>query len=204
MDRSDFIKELLKLLVKIDGGMVEFSEPLPQGAAEGLVSAIASFGEEALPELHRLFADLPPKTDFVYVIDVLGEIGSPLSAPFLIEYHSHYASYISGTAAIQALKKISTEPAYLYLGNLLIQYTSGKPAFNTGAEIPVACEALGEWNDDRAIGFLEQATRIHDPNRMPVTAIEQLAKYPQAHPFLSELAQSNPLLKVMIENALNV
>jgi hypothetical protein len=109
---------------------------------------------------------------------------------------------MSGMAAVQTLINISTDESYLYLGNLLVQHTSGKNVFNSGAEIPITCEALGGWRDERAIPFLKQATMIHDPNAMPETAIRQLAKFPNTHQFLHELAQREETLKKLIDEVL--
>lgn len=201
MARKELIVQLVKILVETDKGMSEFIEPLPGDVVKGVVLAIVSFGEEALPELHQALVDSWSSIDLVHLVDVLGTIGSASSVPYLIEFHSQYGSFMSGTASVQALKMIGVEDAYLYLGNLLTQYVAGKQVFNTGAEIPIACEALGEWNDARAVPFLEQAVTIHDPNRMPETAFRELVKYPTAHAFLRNLAQSDSSLRKMIEMA---
>jgi HEAT repeat protein len=95
---------------------------------------------------------------------VLGQLGDPTSAPILIQFHKHFSSYDSAFAAIQALRMLKTEVAYQYLGDLLTCYADGDThAIETSAELLVACRALVEWGDRRAIPLLEQALRIDDP-----------------------------------------
>jgi HEAT repeat protein len=199
MGREKFIKDLVELLVRIDKGMLEFDEPLPSAVEAAITQAVIAFGEEALPELHTHLADSSPDIDFVQLVDVIGDIGSPTSIPYLINKHQN-ASFMSGAAAIQALRKIGTDESYLYFGDLLAKRASGDVyVINSGVEIQIACQALGEWGDERAIPFLERATAIYDPNSMPETAIRALAKYPKAHPFLRELAKRKISLKKLID-----
>jgi hypothetical protein len=177
MERKAFIDDLIGLLIRMERRMEAFTEPLPKGVEKGVMEAIVSFGEEALPELHNKLTSLQSQMGFIYLIDILGDIGDESSIPYLIEFHRNHTDFMGGVAAVRAMKKIGTEEVYLYLGNLLIEYLSGKNLFNTQFEITLACEALGDWNDERAIPILEQATTIHNHNLMPETAIKQLAKY---------------------------
>jgi hypothetical protein len=204
MNREKFIKSLLSLMVAIERGTAEFTEPLPIDVEKGVMQAVIGFGEEILGDLHYILnnIDSSSQTDLVHVVDVLGEIGNPSSVPYLINFHKHNASFMSGMAAVQALKKIAVEESYVYLANLLTQYVSGKDLFNSPSEIPVATESLGEWGDQRAVPVLEQATAISNPNRMPETAIRQLAKYPTGHPFLHDLAERNRSLSEFINDAI--
>lgn len=205
MGRKDFIDDLIRLLIRMERGMAEFpDEPLPADAEKGIVQALISFGEEILPQLHNTLNVLwSQQVDCVYVVDILGVIGHASSVPYLIELHSKYASFMSGMAAVQALRNIGTEEVYLYFGNLLFRHTAGEHVFNADAEIPIVCEALGEWDDARAIPFLEKATAIHSPNRMPEIAIRQLAKYPLAHTFLHHLAENEAALKPLIDKLIH-
>lgn len=199
MGRKEFIDDLIGLLIQIDKGMAEFTDPLPVDAEKGVMQAVTSFGEEVLPQLHRTFTALWSQIDFVHLIDILGAIGSASSVPYLIEFHSQHASFVSGTAAVQAMRSIGTEEVYMYFSNLIVRHTSGENVFNTGAEIPIVCEALGEWDDDRAVSFLEMATTIHNPNRMPEMAIRQLVKYQTGRGFLHQLAEKESSLKPLID-----
>lgn len=203
MGREEFIDDLIGLLVRIDRGMEEFTEPLPVDAEKGVMQAIISFGEEILPQLHSTFKTLWSQTDAVHLIDILGVIGNPSSIPYLIEFHSQYASFLGGIVAVRAMKNIGTEEVYTYFGSLIVRHKSGENIFNSGAEIPIVCEALGDWNDERAVSFLEMATTIHNPNHMPETAIRQLIKYPGTHEFLNQLAEREVSLKPLIDKIIH-
>jgi HEAT repeat protein len=204
MKREIFIKSLLSLLMAIDNGAAEFAEPLPVEVEKGIMQAVVGFGGEILDDLHYILntIDSSSQTDSVHIVDVLGAIGNPSSVPCLINFHRHNASFMSGMAAVQALKKIAVEESYIYLAHLLTQYVSGNDLFNSPSEIPIATEALGEWGDQRAVSILEQAATINNPNRMPEMAVRQLAKYPTAHPFLRDLAESNKSLRTVINDAI--
>lgn len=203
VSKQSFIHDLVDLLIRIDRGMLEFEAPLPIEAEEGIKVATAAFGEEALPLLHKVVGEQKAENTLTSLTDVLGMIGDPTSVPYLIELHSKFADYESGLAAVQALRKIGTEDAYLYLNRQLMQYLAGeKYVFDSGIEIAVTCKALGEWRDERAIPALQQANGIRNPNGMPRTAIEQLATYPQSHAFLNELADQNDELRDMIRDCL--
>jgi len=90
------------------------------------------------------------------------------------------------------------------MGELLVAEAHGdQSAFNTGAEIVVACLSLGEWRNERAIPFLIEATRIRDIQGMPEAPINALATYPKAHDFLNNLAVDDPPLKELIDKALS-
>src|SRR3954454_7501823 len=127
MEREKFIKSLLSLLMAIDRGAAEFTEPLPIEVEIGVVQAVVGFGGEILDDLHYILnnIDSSSQTDLVHLVDVLGAIGNLSSVPYLINFHKHNASFMSGMAAVQALKKIAIEESYVYLADLLTQYVSG-------------------------------------------------------------------------------
>lgn len=202
MGRSEFIHDLIDLLIRMDRGMMEFEEPLPRTAVESIVSAVVSFGHEVVPRLNTLLAEEPEDMDFTYLVDALGMIGHPSSVPYIIDKHRH-ASFVSGAAALSALKTIRTDEALEYLGRVLTQYSAGdERVIESAIELVIACQALGEWGDHRAISPLKDATRIQGLQGMPDAAIQALAKYPQGHQFLHELADREPSLKGMIKHAL--
>ena len=205
MGTSAFIRDLVALLVRLDRGMLEFEEPLPRGVEVGIMDAVVALGDQALAALHEaLTSSWSSDGGGARLIAVLGRIGNPASVPILIEHHRNHANFMSGSAAMSALRAIKADDGYAYMGECLVRWTEGdKRAFNTGFEKAIASSALGEWHDPRAIMPLMHATRIHDPgNNMPETAIRSLARYPEAHPFLRDLAGREPSLHGLIEGVL--
>jgi hypothetical protein len=87
MSRQSFIEDLVNLLIKLERGMLEFEEPPPDKTVTSIIDAITAFGDEVVPLLHRKLTDLGEALDFTYLCDVLGEIASPTSIPYLIEKH---------------------------------------------------------------------------------------------------------------------
>ncbi len=196
-----FIRDLVTLLVRLDRGMLEFEEPLPRGVEVGIMDAVVVLGDQALAPLHdALTNSWSSDGGGTYLIDVLGRIGNPASVPILIEHHRNHADFMSGSAAMSALRAIKAEDGCGYMGECLVRCAEGdERAFNTGLEKTIASSALGEWRDPRAIMPLMHATRIHDRgNNMPETAICSLARYPEAHPFLRDLARREPSLQGLI------
>jgi hypothetical protein len=204
MNRQEFIQTLVELLITIDRGMVSFETPLPEAVEEGVRTTVASFGDEVLPILHATLSNLPSDVDPKSLIDVLGKINNPHSVPYIVEFHRNHSNFLSGLMAMNVLRKLETEQGYLYMGELLVAQAQGdQTAFNTGAEIVVACLSLSEWSNERAIPFLTEAIRIRDIQGMPEAAINALARYPQAHDFLNNLAVGDPSLKELIDKALS-
>lgn len=163
MSTQRFIADLVALLCRLDRGTLEFEDPPPDGVNEGVMNAVAAFGEQALPDLHTALASAPGADyDPVHVIDTLAMIANSASAPYLIAFHGH-GTYISSAAAIIALREMKTESAYLYLAELLQRYAAGDHrAVETRLELVVCCNALGEWPDPRAIPALEKAVDLTD------------------------------------------
>ena len=160
MTTEVFIRELVQLLARLDKGMLEFEDPPPEGVADGLIQAVLAFGEQALPALHAALLD---EDGALHIIRALTSIGSPTSTLPLIEFHEHRCSYDSGLAAIQALRSLKTEPAYLYFAEQLSRYGRGdQHAFETRKEAVVACAALQEWEDQRAVAPLTLARGVDD------------------------------------------
>lgn len=204
MSTLRFIQDLVELLFRLDQGMQEFEEPPPEQVKEGVMRAVIGFGEQALPAIHKRFAEAPSEVGPT-VLDVLGEIANPDSASYIIDFHKHHADFLSGAAAISALKKLKAGAGYSYLCDLLIRRSQGdKRAFNTNLEIVIACQALGEWKNSRAIEPLVEALRIRDTHgEMPNAAINALATYPEAQQRLLELAEREPALKEIIHQSLS-
>jgi HEAT repeat protein len=164
MSAEAFISDLAHLLARLDRGMLEFEEPPPQLVGDGLVTALVAFGPQAVAILHTVLTEVQAESGCLHLIDALGQIGDPTSAPILIQFHQNFSSFISALAAIQALRTLKTEVAYCYLGDVLTRYAEGdEHAIETCAELVVACQALAEWGDTRAIGPLEHALTIDDP-----------------------------------------
>lgn len=164
MSTEAFIYDLAHMLARLDRGMLEFEEPPPREVSNGLVAALVAFGPQAVPTLHTVLAEVQAESDCCHLIDVLGQIGDPTSAPILIRFHKNFRSYASSLAAIQALRALNTNVAYCYLGDLLTHYAKGEAGvIETRAELLVACHALAEWGNPRAIPPLEHALTTDDP-----------------------------------------
>jgi len=211
LTHEDFIEKLLDLLVIIEGGMKTLLDPLPEDVEKHIADAIFIFGEKALPALHATrIVDMDrmnhPKEhkNSGRIIDILGEISSPDSAPLLIDFHrSGPISFMTSAAALGALRKIGTDEAYEYLGRVLTQYAGGNTqVIESSLDLRVACRALKEWEDERAIPPLKAACHIEGSYEMPDTAIIALASYQQAHEYLKDLAKTKPSLSELIEQAL--
>ncbi len=199
MNRQEFIQTLVTLLVTIDRGMSAFDTPLPEKVEESIKLALIGFGNEAIPILHENLSRFAPDVDLNSLIEVLGIIRNPSSTSYIIEFHKNHSSFLSGLVAMNALRKLRAEAGYLYMSELLLRQSAGdQTAFNTSAEIVVACKSLGEWDDPQAMKPLMEATRIRDIQGMPEAAIDALAKYPKAHNFLKNLAVEDPSLKELI------
>ncbi len=74
MSRASFIRELVDLLLRMEGGMLEFEAPLPQQTEESLMTAVVAFGDEALPTLLERFTASFADIGHGYLIDVLKRI----------------------------------------------------------------------------------------------------------------------------------
>lgn len=202
MMKEEFIEELVDLLIVSDRGALEMEEPLPRQVKEYIVKAAIGFGRELLPTLHRRFADSHWQSSSGYVLDVLGEIGDQSSVAHIIEAHKQ-AGFMSGAAALQALRKIGTRDCYEYMCDLLQDYGErNKGVFYSALKVVTVCRALGEWNDKHAVSILARAVDIRNLDGMPEAAIEALARYSSAHGFLRDLADQEPTLREMVNNAL--
>ena len=202
MSREDFIEALVRLLIRLDCGMLEFERPVPEGVREGIENAVVSFGHEAVATLHQALSDDATDSDPSSIVDALARIGEPESAKHIIEFHKEHSSYISGLTSVNALRVLRSEDGYLYLADLLRRASDGdSTGFNSGTEIIVACKALGEWNDIRAVPPLKKVLQLSDIPGLAETAILALVVYPEAHPFLKELASSEPLFSGVIESS---
>jgi HEAT repeat protein len=160
MATAEFINALAALVIRYDRGMLEFEDPPPDGVAEGLRRALVAFGARAVPVTHAALDEAWSRGEDggEQVIDVLADLGSPDSVPYLVEYHRHHANFITSLAAIQALKRLRDDTAYLYLAEMLTRYARDDAhAYQTKSEIFSACSAMGEWRDPRAIEPLTQA-----------------------------------------------
>ncbi|MBZ0099448.1 MAG: hypothetical protein K8F30_10205 [Taibaiella sp.] len=202
ISKNQFINKLLELVLIIEGGVRTLEEPLPVAAEQSLVAAIVAFGSDALPILHSILErdiggdDNISFNNYGYIIDCIGKIKNSVSVPLLIEFHRCCTGFMTGAAALQALKSIGTEAAYQYLSDILVQYASGNVrVIESSAELHTSCQAMELWRDERAIASLKIATSIDNIYGMPDKAIQALATYPEAHPFLISLAEQNPTLK---------
>jgi hypothetical protein len=201
MSTAAFIEDLVALLVRFDRGMLEFEEPPPHEAGQGLADAVIAFADAAVPALHAALTDgwssggVGP-----LLIDVLGEIGHASSVPYLIEHHRSHADYMSGTVAMQALRKLRSNEGYEYMAEMLARTAEGDwTAINTGHEVVVACMALAEWDDPRAIGALVQATKIRGGFGMPAAAVEALAQRAEGLRLLPDLAERDPAVREALD-----
>jgi hypothetical protein len=202
MNRQEFIQTLVELLVTVDRGMLAFDTPLPEAVEEGVKRAIIGFGHEVIPALHTILSNISGDIDPRSLVEVLGNIGDPSSAPYIIDFHKNRSNFLSGLISMNALRKLRAEEGYSYISELLeLQAQGDQTAFNTGAESIVACMSLGEWNDPRAIKPLMAAISIQGIQGLPEAAVNALAKYPQAHTFLKNLAIEVPSLKEVIDKA---
>jgi hypothetical protein len=198
MSRAIFIQDLVELLLRLERGMQEFETPLPQQTEESLITAVAAFGDEALPTLLTRFTDSFTNIGHGYIghgyiIEVLERIGNPAAVPALIAFHQNYGNYDSRAGAMSALRKLDTEQAYTYMSEVLTRYALGNTrVVDSPLELVIACRALGEWGDLRAIPPLMAAAQIHhEPAGMPQAAIQALGRYPAAQKFLAKLASQN-------------
>jgi HEAT repeat protein len=204
MTRLAFIKTIVKLLIQMDQGPQEFEFPLPSGVREHLIDVIAAFGDESIEVLHSTLSRLQHEgNNPLSLIDALGIIGNPSSIPYLIDQHRNYSNFMSGEATISALRKTKNVSAYEYISKILIARSLGNyRVFNSEFEIVIACKALGEWGDDRAVEPLESALKIKNTSGMPQIAIEEIARYEKARPILENLAESEKELSDYISKFL--
>jgi HEAT repeat protein len=166
LERVKVMEAVSLLLLHVNKGMDTFKEPLPETVIKGIIQTAVGFEEEILPILHQLLTHWQNALDLAYFMDVLGDIGHSSSVPYLIDYHSNHANFISGMAAIQALQKIRTEDCHQYFAGLVLEVASGNwEVVNSAAEISVACRVLGEWGSNDAIEPLRKALNISNPNR---------------------------------------
>lgn len=180
LTRSDVLQELIRLLMISEGGMTSLEEPLPQAVGQSLIKAVASFGNEALPMLHKTLVEQGTKITWGYFIDALAEVGSVESASYIIQFHRDHSSFMTGAAAMIALRKIKAPLGYEYMHDLLIKKSQGdKMTFNTGLEVVTACKAMAEWDNPKALDALNQATQITDMHGMPEAAIQALSNHAQ-------------------------
>ena len=201
MSTTAFIKDLVALLVRFDRGMLEFEDPPPRQAEQGLADAVIAFADSAVPALHAaLVAGWSSGGVGPLLIGVLGEIGHASSVPYLIEHHKSHADFMSGTVAMQALRKLRSTEGYEYMAEVLARTAAGDwTAINTGHEVVVACMALAEWDDPRAIEALAQATAIRGGFGMPEAAVEALSQRVEGLRLLPDLAERDPAVREALE-----
>ncbi len=191
MSRAAFIRDLAELLLRLEGGMQEFASPVPMQTEDSLLTAIVAFGDEAVPILLERFTASYERISHGYIIDALKRIGNPAAVPAIITFHQTFGTFLSCAEAMSALRILGTEQAYLYLGETLTRYALGNPrVVESPLELVIACRALGEWGDHRAIAPLMAAAQIHrEAAGMPQAALEALAHYPVTHTYLEKVAQ---------------
>jgi hypothetical protein len=180
--------------------------PVPLATTKGISDAIAGFGAEALPGIYDALERLDYSLFSGALLDILGEIGDNASIKYLITAHKQ-GGYLSGTAAIVALRKLSlklsSDEGYEYLCQILVKCVHGdEKVFNSTVEILEACSALGEWNDPRAIEVLKASIIIRS-HRMPQHAIEILSRKPELRDYLIGLAKKDRGLTDIINHSLN-
>lgn len=197
------IRNLVTSLLIADKGMSAFAEPLPEGIKEHLIKAVASFGSDALLEIHSTINNLKGTRSIISLIDILGLINDPSSMPILIDIHKNYSGDFEGIATIVAMKSIKHETGYLYFSEIISKYANGDfRAINNRTEIDLICEALGEWQDEQAIRTLKTALNIKHLSSMPHTAIIALAKHDSGKVHLSQIKGSMPDYLDLIESLL--
>ncbi len=177
MSRETFIRDVTELLLRLEGGMLEFESPLPPQTTDGLLTAVVAFGDEAVPILLDRFTASFATIGHGYIIDALERIGNPAAVPALIAFHRQYGTYDSRAGAMSALRALGTEEAYLYMAHVLTSYAQGQlRVVDSPLELVIACAALGEWGDERAVASLLAATQIHhEAAGMPQAALAALA-----------------------------
>lgn len=179
MSREAFIRDLTELLLRLEGGMQEFEAPVPLQTEDGLLTAIVAFGDEAVPIVLERFTASYERIGHGYIIDALKRIGNPAAVPALIAFHQSHGTFLSRAKAMSALRALGNEQAYLYLSETLTRYARGNlRVVDSTVELVMACQALGEWDDHRAIAPLMAAAQIHhEAAGMPQAALEALAHY---------------------------
>lgn len=197
---QQFIDDIVDLIIRMERGN---PGSLPDGVGMHLVDAIAAFGNDALPVLHKRLSNHLGEITEGYILKALGEIGNPSSAPYLIEYHQAYSTPITAPYAIEALKNTGAEDGYLYLAHLLLAYASGNTdVVETPLELLLAADALGDWGKERAVHPLKSALRVQEVAELPERAAKALAQYPQQHSYLREVAASYTALQVVVTTIL--
>lgn len=186
INTDTFIEKVVDLLVIVDSGMQGLAEPLPENATKHLRYAIAAFGEQALPALHSRIGN----SGGHFLIDVLGDIGHQSSIPYLIEAYKT-SSFISGAAALIALRKIGGEPSYQYLLFLLKNVLEGNhQVVNTVLEIELSCLAMGDWASPEALLILKRILESEESVKVKKSAVEALSQSDEGAALLKELSRS--------------
>ncbi|MEL6407455.1 MAG: hypothetical protein AAFR81_23995 [Chloroflexota bacterium] len=197
------IRNLITQLLILDKGMEVFSEPVSENVKQSLIQTIANFGDEALIEVHSTIDTMKGRTSIISLLDVLALIGNTDSVPVLIDIHRNYSGDSEGLAIVSALRNIASDESYLYMVDLVNQYSNGDfRVVSSRNEIYFACLALGEWEDARAVESLRNALDIEFLDLMPRAAIEALAKYKDGRVYLKIATDSMPDYTTLINSAL--
>lgn len=202
MLKAQYLHELVKLVVVIEKGMNGLDEPVSSATEKGLCDAIIGFGSEALQAIHLAFEALDYGFAAGCLPDILGVIGDESSIPYLITAHKQ-GDFLSGTAALQALRKLAyrlnSDFIYTYLADLLVEAAQGNPkVFNSTVEIIEACKAMDAWNNSRGLDVLKESLKIRYTHDMPRFAIAILVRRPEAQEYLTRLADEDADLSNLI------
>lgn len=164
MTTEAFIYDLAVLVARLDSKMLEFADPPPPAVGEGMTQALRAFGEQAVPIIHEVLAELWSRGEGgreEHLVEILGDIGDPSSISVVIEVQAHHANYLTGLVAIQSLRRFRQEEAYVYLAQSLTEYADGEDSvFETNEEARVCCLAMGEWGDLRAVAPLQKVLNM--------------------------------------------
>lgn len=203
MLKTQYLHELIKLMIVIEKGMNGLDEPISFATQRGLCDAIIGFGNEALQAIYLAFEELDYSFASGCLPDILGAIGDESSIPYLITAHKQ-GTFLSGTAALQALRKLAyrlnSDFIYTYLGDLLLEAAQGnQKVFNSTVEIIEACKAMDEWNNSRGLDVLKETLKIRYSHNMPQFAIAILARRPEAQEYLTRLAEQDEDLSKIIK-----
>lgn len=199
---QDIIEQLVDLLFLIDQGMEGLDEPVPDKVAEGLLQSVIGFEEKAIPLIQSRLENINWRSGFGYVFDAIGAISQPSSVFHLVQGYKH-GNFMSGAAALEALRKIGTDDAYAFLSSLLSEWMDGnKNIVFSALDLGIICSALAEWQVPEALSLLERAVYIRDMEGMPQAAIESLAQYSEGRAFLKELSKQEPELEPLIIDVL--
>lgn len=202
VEREEALRSLVDSLVQVDVVLFrgeEFPKQISE-AVELLKQAIVNMGNEMMPILKEKYVEWEDDL----LIELIGDIGDPQSLDFLVEAYKH-STFMSGMLSLIAIRKLKTDEAYERINNLLLDIINEKNDFIVLStnETVMMCAILGDWNDPQAIETLKSAININEPPGMPKAAIEALANYKEAHPYLGNLAAKDKSLSEIIWNALN-